>query len=203
MFRRATTTLALTAALGALAGCSMLHHSSAPTAAKPPGPHEIFDEQTAGTLTVVSKPLVFARSRSDVAAHAKDYATLVAIEEDYSGNFKQFLLLYRWSTVDKRMSPPPAADQGALRLLADARVVNLTPLAQLPVSLTKQRELLVPAHGEVVAHAYAVDAALLRFIASSRTISLRMPEEPLDTPFALYEDGRPALMQFVLHVTGP
>lgn len=199
MFKRATLILALSA----LAACAALHRGAPPAAAKPSGPQEIFDEQTAGTLTVVAKPLVFARSRSDIAAHAKDYVTLVAIEEDYSGNFKQFLLLYRWSTVDKRMSPPPAADQGALRLQADARVVNLVPLPEMPVSLAKRRELLVPAHGEVTAHAYAVDASLLRFIAASRTLAVRMPDEPLDTPFALYEDGRPALMDFVLRVTGP
>ena len=70
---------------------------------------EIFDEETGSTLLVVSKPLVFARDRSDVAAHARDYATLVAVEDDRSGQYTQYLLLYRWSTVDRRMSPPPGA----------------------------------------------------------------------------------------------
>ena len=190
MFARTALLLSLTA----LASC----------AANPPrAAQELFDEQNGSTLTVAAKPLVFARTRSDVAAHARDFATLVAIENDRSGEYQQFLLLYRWSTVDKRMSPPPGADLGKLKILADARSVELTPLQGLPVSLKKRRELHVPAHGEVSAYAYAVDAALLRFIASSRELAVRMPQEPLDTPFALFEDGRPALLDFVKRVGAP
>ena len=69
--------------------------------------HEIFDERTGNTLLVVPKPLVFARERTDVAAHERDYATVVAVEIDQSGKYSEYLLLYRWSTVDRRMSPPP------------------------------------------------------------------------------------------------
>jgi hypothetical protein len=47
--------------------------------------HEFFDERTGNTLLVVPKPLVFARERTDVAAHARDYATMVAVEIDQSG----------------------------------------------------------------------------------------------------------------------
>jgi hypothetical protein len=59
---------------------------------------EIFDEQTGSTLLVVTQPLVFARTRSDVAAFGRDYATLVAVEVDISGKFADYLLLYRWNT---------------------------------------------------------------------------------------------------------
>ncbi|HKN11380.1 MAG TPA: hypothetical protein VJ376_18150 [Pseudomonadota bacterium] len=191
--------LVLLLSLAALTACA-----AKPSRTRPPmAPHEIIDEQTAGTLTVAAKPLVFARDRSDVAAYARDYVTLVAIEDDRSGEFSQYLLLYRWSTVDKRMSAPPGADAGALRILADARAIDLKPLDDLPVSLSKRRELHVPGHGEVAAHAYTVDAELLRFIGTSRELAVRMPQERLDTPFALYEDGRPALLEFLNRVTGP
>jgi hypothetical protein len=163
----------------------------------PPAPKEVFDEQTAATLLVVAKPLVFARERSDVAAHARDYATLVAVEDDRSGEYTDYLLLYRWSTVDRRMSPPPAAEAGALRILADGRAIDLKPLDRLPVGLNKRRELHLPEHGDVTAHAYRVDVSLLHFLATSRELSLRMPQEPLDTPFGLWDDGRPALDQFL------
>src|SRR5271166_5150396 len=71
---------------------------------------QVLDEQSGNTLLIVKQPLVFARERIDVAAHARDYATLVAVEVDASGSYHDYLLLYRWSTVDKRMSPPPAAN---------------------------------------------------------------------------------------------
>jgi hypothetical protein len=166
-------------------------------------PKEIFDEQSGGTLSVVASPLVFARNRSDVAAHARDYATFVAIEVDHSGNYVDYLLLYRWSTVDRRMSPPPAADSGAARLLADGRPIDLVPLDHVPVNLEPRRTFHVPNHADVVARAYRVDPAILNFIAASRELTLRMPQESLDTPFLLWEDGRRALEQFQRQVASP
>jgi hypothetical protein len=183
-----TIRLALLLSLTAMASCA----TAPPMASK-----EIYDEQTASTLLVVARPLVFARERSDVAAHSRDYATLVAVEDDRSGEYSEYLLLYRWSTVDRRMSPPPAADAGALRILADGRAMDLKPLDRMPVSLDKRRELHLPKHDDVTPHAYRVDEPMLRFIATSREITLQMPQEPLDTPFRLWQDGRGALSEFL------
>ncbi len=179
--------LALMVALATLAACS----------SHPPAPaQEILDEQSGNTLLVVAKPLVFARKRADVAAYARDYATLVAVEVDQSGTYNQFLLLYRWSTVDRRMSSPPDPQAGELRILAEGRVIDLLPLEHIPASLSRRRELHLPDHGDVVAHAYAVDTATLRFIASSRDLAVQMPQEHLNTPFTIWEDGRGALAAF-------
>lgn len=180
--------------MAALASCS---------ARTPPASHEIFDERTASTLLVSGSPLVFARARSDVAAHARDYATLVPVEIDTSGDYGQYLILYRWSTVDPRMSPPPDPAAGDLRIIADGRVIDLKPQDHLPLNVDNRRELLVPKHGDVVPRAYKIDVATLRFIATSHEIAVRMPAEPLDMPFKLWEDGRGALMQFLKRAEAP
>jgi hypothetical protein len=159
--------------------------------------YEILDERTGNTLLVVPKPLVFARERTDVAAHARDYATMVAVEIDQSGKYSEFLLLYRWSTVDRRMSPPPDPQAGELKILADGRVIDLMPMEQLPVGLSRRRELHLPEHGDVVTRAYVIDEPTLRFIAESRDMVVRMPQESLDIPFTVWEDGREALAQFL------
>ena len=161
-----------------------------------PGSSDILDEETGNTLLVATAPLVFARSRLDVAAHARDYATLVAVEVDISGGYRDYLLLYRWSTVDKRMTAPPEPDQGQLRLMAGGRVIDLKPMDVLPVSLNHKHELHVPDHADVVAHSYEVDVATLRFMASSRDLLVQMPQERFAAPFALWEDGTKALLQF-------
>lgn len=181
-------------ALLALASCTAQTHS---------GSQEIFDEQSASTLLVVGKPLVFARERSDVAAHARDYVTLVAVEEDRSGNYNQYLLQYRWSTVDRRMSQPPGPDAGAMHLLVDGRPLDLSPLASMPIGVTQRRSFHVPAHSDAVPRAYRVDTATLRFIADSRELSLRLPHETLDMPFTLWDDGRAALHQFLQGTVAP
>src|ERR1700688_2516025 len=129
--------LALTAltALSASAGLSARASDD-----KPRDSGEIFDEQRGNPLLVVPKPLVFARERTDVAAHERDYATLVAVEIDQSGKYSEYLLLYRWSTVDRRMSPPPDPQAGELKILADGRVIDLMPLEQVPIGLSRRRE---------------------------------------------------------------
>ena len=192
--------VALLLALTALASCTtQLSHR--PTANL--NSTEIFDEETGSTLLVVSKPLVFARDRSDVSAHARDYATLVAVEDDRSGQYTQYLLLYRWSTVDRRMSPPPGADEGELKILADGRTIDLHPLERPPTSLARREALHVPEHGDLVYRAYRVDSAMLHYIADSRELTVRMPQESLDTPFTVWEDGRGALTQFLERAVAP
>ena len=181
--------LSLLLLLAALASCT--------TAQAPPAPREFIDETTANTVLVTGAPLVFARDRTDVAAHARDYLTLVGIEVDISGKYQQFLLAYRWSTVDPRMSAPPPATAGALTIIADGRTIELQPLPKLPVGLERGEPLLVPNHGAVVAHGYAVDVPLLRYLAGSRILVARLPQEPLDLPLRLWEDGRGALGNFV------
>jgi hypothetical protein len=179
--------VALIVAMAVLPACS-----SVPTA----GSREILDEKSGNTLLVVTKPLVFTRERTDVAAHARDYATLVAVEIDISGKYNNYLLLYRWSTVDRRMSAPPDPHAGKLQILAEGRMIELTPITNPPIGLPERRELYVPKHGDFVTHTYQVDTATLRFIASSRTLIVRMPQEQLDMPFKVWEDGRAALVRF-------
>jgi hypothetical protein len=98
--------------------------------------------------------------------------------------------------VDRRMSAPPELEAGALRILAEGREFNLSPLNFMPTGLENRRELFVPPHGDIVAHAYAVTAEMLRYIATSRELSVQMPQEPFGEPFSLWKDGRRALGEF-------
>jgi hypothetical protein len=43
----------------------------------------------------------------------------------------------------------------------------------------------------------------LHFIATSEDLTLRMPQDPLDVPFKLFEDGRRALLEFLKPVFAP
>ena len=166
-------------------------------------PREFMDEASANTVLTVNAPLVFARDRADVAAHAHDFASLVAVEIDASGKYSTYLLLYRWSTVDPRMAPTPRPNGERLRIIADDRIIDLKPVESMPSSLNHRRELHVPSYGDVIAHAYPVDVPTLRFIAASRDLRLRVPEEPLDTPLTLWQDGRQGLAEFVKRAEVP
>jgi len=47
---------------------------------------------------------------------------------DQSGTFKDYMLLYRWSTVDSRMLSRPQSNEGASDWLSEGRELNLEPL---------------------------------------------------------------------------
>jgi hypothetical protein len=173
-------------------------------ASRPPAPsQEIFDESDASTLLVVANPIVFARERSDLAAHARDYATVVAVEIDISGEYSDYLMVYRWSTVDRRMLPPPDPAGGAMRIVADGRVFDFKPVDKLPVNFAQRRELHMPKRDDVVPRGYKVNAETLHFIATSEDLTLRMPQDPFDLPFKLFEDGRRALLEFLKPAFAP
>jgi hypothetical protein len=180
-------------ALMALSGCTQTRSADS---------LEIYDEQTGNTLSVVRAPLVFARDRTDVAAHARDYVTLVTVEVDHSGEYRDYLLAYRWSTVDRRMSAPSDPQAGQLEILTDGRAITLTAVEQMPISVSRP-ELRVPKHAHAVTHAYRIDVATLRYIAMSRELTVRLPQEALDTPFKIWSDGRTALGQFVKRAAVP
>jgi len=185
--------IAFVLVLMALSGCTQTRSAAS---------LEIYDEQTGNTLSVVRAPLVFARDRTDVAAHARDYVTLVTVEVDHSGEYREYLLAYRWSTVDRRMSVPSDPQAGQLEILSDGRVINLTAVEEMPVSVSRP-ELRVPKHAHAVTHAYRIDVATLRYIAMSRELTVRLPQEALDAPFKIWSDGRTALGQFVKRAAVP
>ena len=79
-------------------------------------PKELLDEDSGTTLIVVRRPIVLARSRTDLAANVRDYVTLVVAQEDRSGKYSTWLIVHRWSTVDPRYRAysrfgQPAADR--------------------------------------------------------------------------------------------
>jgi hypothetical protein len=61
----------------------------------------------------------------------------------------------------------------------------------------------MPKHDDVVPRGYKVNAETLHFIATSEDLSLRMPQDPLDVPFNLFEDGRGALLEFLKPAFAP
>jgi hypothetical protein len=90
-------------------------------------PREYLDEHSAATVTVVPPGLTFARDRTDLAVHARDYFTLVPVDVNRMGDHKQYLYCMTWSTIDKRGLPDGSGSVSRYQLVADGRVIPLTP----------------------------------------------------------------------------
>jgi hypothetical protein len=165
----------------------------------PPAPQSLLEEKTGATITVASAPISFARVSSDPGASARDYVTLVAVEQDVAGKYTQMFLLHRWSTSIRGAppTPPSAASVATLLIRADEREITLQALEQVPIDLSAREQLFMPYTQDAVTRAYVTDFATMRLIASSHDLSVHLPQEPVDAPFILWRDGRPALEQFL------
>lgn len=149
------------------------------------------DEQTAVTVTSVAEPLVFARGRSDLASHARDYATLAAVSVNRSGEYEHLLLVYLWSTVDPRLAD--AAGKGEqLLLFADDRAIRLIRDERDARAAGISRRLHAPAGSRAPARVYRIDPAALAYIARSARLRLQVDDDAGHL-FELWKDGRAAL----------
>jgi hypothetical protein len=164
---------------------------------------EFLDESTGLTLIVVQRPIIFARARTDVAANARDYATLVAMQEDRSGKYSTWLIVHRWSTVDPRFAGDASVGSGQLRIIADDRELTLRPTLPEPAVLQRRAELFGPPGRAVSSAAYAVDGGSLRSIAAAQTLSLRYSDDALPIAYGVWEDGRSALQAWLSDMRPP
>lgn len=108
--------------LGALlmAGCA--------TTQTEDGVREYLDEETAATVTVGVRAMIFARERPELAVNARDYLTLVPVDVNRSGAHAQYFYAYAWSTIDKRGRDDEADQVPHFALVADGRHIPLVPV---------------------------------------------------------------------------
>ena len=156
-----TAALALAALL---AGCA-----SAPGA----GTREYLDEHSAATVTVAQPGITFARDRTDLAVHARDYFTIVPVDVNRMGTHEKYFYCMDWSTIDKRATQEAAPGGRHYQLVADGRAIPLTPTAkslrelgvvERPVEHQSDATtvLLVPTDGDVIT--YVAQATTLRVV---------------------------------------
>jgi len=165
-------------------------------------PREYLDEETGATVTLQSEALVFAYSRRELAANARDYVTLQAAAVNRAGKLSYVLISYVWSTVDPRMREEPLLVPDQLLLHADDRRIQLNARGHSAREAGIGMEVDVPSGAKGEPTVYATDLATLRFIAESRHLALALDTERSTLLYDLWEDRRAALARFVRHMSG-
>ena len=165
-------------------------------------PLEYLDEETGATVTVVGRPLVFVHDRSGFLGHAGDYVTLAAAAVNQSGKITYVLIGYFWwSGVPPKAELAPAAIQ-PLALQADDRNIQLI----LRAASAREAGIGVAVHrppfGTATPHAYAIDLSTMGFIAESHNLAVHIQSEGTSVNYALFEDRRAALREFVRRFNG-
>jgi hypothetical protein len=179
--------------------CLLLLPSLAACASLPePHPVEFFDEQSAVTLTVVDAPWLLARERRDIAANARDYLTLVAAERNQAGQYTLALVVHNWSTIDARVNDDLAPESAPLVLVADGRDFRPARLATLPREFAgRSGRLWEPDVSRYATLAFAIDAATLRFLASSIDVYAYFDAPGGAAPYREWRDGRAPMLRLI------
>jgi hypothetical protein len=161
----------------------------------PPRPAEYLDPDTAALVTTVRTPIVFARTHNDVAANARQYATVAAVSINRSGRFEYVLLVYLWSTLDPRLGIDRHPGQNVI-LLADDRAIHLTRDSRSMHEVGISTPLHAPEHIRGQPRIYRTDRETLQFLSGARRVRLLLEGDEDPRPFDVWTDGRRALAQF-------
>jgi len=160
----------------------------------PPHPNEYLDPVTAAMVSSVTTPIIFARAHQDVAANARQYATIVGASVNRSGHYEYLMLVYIWSTVDARLGAG-AHPGDTLVLLADDRAIRLQRDGRSLREAGIARPLLAPLHSRGPPRIYKTDRATIQFISSARHLRMQLEGDQDARPFDLWKDGRRQLGQ--------
>ena len=169
-----------------------------------PPPTEYLDEQTGATVTVVDRPLVFARERSERAANLRDFVTLSAASVNRGGKVEYVLVAYLWSTLDPRFEPMLAAQ--SLVLQADDRRIELNANGKSPSDLGIAQGVYAPPGQQTGQESkpmvFPTDIGTLRFIAAARHVAIQSVGDENAFDYELWDDKRRSLARFVRFLEG-
>ncbi len=186
--------LALLAPPLALLACTAFAGESSPI--------EYLDEETGATVTAVEQPLVFEYGRRDLAANGHDYATLAAAAVNRGGKVEYVLIVYFWSTVDPRLRTDSLPAAEPLIIQADDRRITLKLRGNSAHEAGIGLAIHAPAVGNARPTVYGTDLSTVRFIGAARQLTLLADSDGTTLSYALWTDRRPALQQFVRHMSG-
>jgi hypothetical protein len=184
--------LILACALGWQAACTSL-----PTEHKP---REILDERSGATITMVDKPLVFWRDRTELAANLRDYVTMVAASLNNAGKIEYVWVSYVWSTLDPKLAGYANAEQ--LVITADDRRITLTAVGTNAVEAGISVPVRAPSGVGSISRVYSADLATLRFIGAAGNVRLQVGADDAAPYYELWEDQRGSLAEFVRFAEG-
>jgi hypothetical protein len=166
------------------------------------GPREYLDEKTAATISVVSKPMVFAHERPELAAHSREYVTLAAAAVNHGGAVDYYLFVYFWSTVDRRAAPASPVTSDELIIAADDRHIRPQVFGHSPQEAGVGGAIGAPPGNRWTLHIYRSDLGTLHFLSEARQIAVTTPSSEGPTTYELWSDQRGSLRALVRRLEG-
>ena len=165
-------------------------------------PQEYLDKDTAATINVVGRPMVFARDRSERAAHARDYVTVAAATVDRGGKTDYVVIAYFWSTLDAHDEPHAAQAPAAADIVfaADDRRITLHLEGHSAHDIVIGVPVHAPPARSAIPNVYRTDLATLRYLSAAHHLAVVAADS--DMSYELWDDRRAALGSLVRLLSG-
>ncbi len=157
------------------------------------------DPLTSVTITYSQPHLIFFRNASDRGADARDYIDMAPIEVNRSGNFRYFLWLGIWKTVQDAQSEQSLSDFDSVVVVADGHPLSLE-IAGWTADAIGASE---PVYRKPIASAadayYEVTIDQLRLIAKAKDVRLRSTgtQREIYVPWDDQKSGKAGLIEFL------
>jgi hypothetical protein len=131
------------------------------------------DPLTGVTVTYSKTPIVLYRENPAQAAYARNYLHLGPIEVNKSGNYKYYLWLGIWSTLQPNASAERLDEFESVVVIADGEPLLLDSIGWTPASIETSTHVYPKPVATALDVYYRVTADQIRLIANARDLQLR------------------------------
>ena len=175
-------------ALLAFAGCAVAGSTIA----------DKLDPVTGVTITYCEVPLVFYRDNSGRAAFARNYVHLGPLEVNRGGNFRYYLWLGIWSTMQDIDGEEQRTDFDSIVLFADGEAMPLQVAGWTAAAIGASESVYVRPAASTENAYYAVTVDQIRLITEAKDLRL-LSSGPVRYNFELWDEqlsARESLAEF-------
>ncbi|MGB5165722.1 MAG: hypothetical protein WBN09_13080 [Woeseiaceae bacterium] len=132
-----------------------------------------FDPLTSVTITYASKPIVFYRDVAGRAAYAKDYVYLGSLEVNRSGDFRYYLWLGIWKTMQDARPGQTLDGFESIVVFADGEPLPLEAAGWTPDAVGASQSVYTKPVATAAESYYMVTADQLRLMAEASDIRIQ------------------------------
>ncbi len=136
------------------------------------------DPRTGNTVTSNITPILLYRDNSAYAAYARDYVQLGPIEVNRSGQFRYFLWVGVWSTVQDPDSTNQRGGFDTVTVFADGEPLNLQLSGWTPNAIGASKAVYLKPVASAADAYYEVTIDQIRLLAEAQSIRLLTTATP-------------------------
>lgn len=157
--------------------------------------NNFLDQRTGVTVTSSVTPLLLYRENSSYAAYARNYVQLGPIEVNQSGNYRYFLWVSIWGTMQDAESGKQRNGFDSITIIADSEPLSLDLAGWTPSAIGASQPVYLQAVASAAGAYYFVTSDQIRLIATARDLRLRTTD-PSPREYRLWDSQQHAQQSF-------